>query len=829
MCESGFTSPVTTDGTSARGIWARSEVGVGNSGIVGVSSNTLITLGTDAVGIEAASTSNTGNSGNVTVASILLGTLSSGAHGIVATSSTGTGNTGVVQVGSDTLLTTGVNAKGIVALSESTIAGNAGNVLIHSNTLFTTGAGATGIEATSLATAGVAGNVVVNSYFATITNAAGTTAIEARSEGTTNGNIAVYNAGLVIGGDGGKGINIIGGVTNEVYNATFGYINTFGAIATSQTIVGGVGDDVIENHSVFNPTQVGTVLGVDLHYFADDGFGYQGPGIYGNVLLGLGANAFNNYEGAYFAPGNTVDLGAGNLLLNQGIISPGHFYNVLTTDVTGHYQQNGISTYLTDFEFFNNLADRMNFTGTATLDSGVVVLSYNNPGRAIPGPYDVTILHADGGVTGAFDGLSGVGPTGDPNVLQTAVFRAELYNALNGNDVNVGYTINYAPAGLTGNQGAIGNLVNTFQTDADGAETPFSPVAAQLFFVPTVANLAVVYDSLSGEGVAGMQQAVFYARNQFFDATMDQMEGQAGRTQKYRVWVSGFGGSGHVNGIGTVGSGRNNYNAYGGALGLDMMVTPNTLIGLAVGGGRADFSVPTRWTSGKGDGWNVSLYGEANFPVSPTSAVYLRGLLSYGSYDMSETRTAGIGLGLTDPWPLINPRLVPVGAGQVRGSTNSDLFGGRLELGWRNQLGQLNVTPFASIQFDSQRQDEFSEEGYLGLSFNRRNVTSVPGALGVQLDGNFPLGAGGMSLRPKVRVSWVHEFETERSNTASFLLAPGYGFKTTGAPAVSDAARVDAGAQLMITPALSIEGGFTGYFAGRGTSVGGTGSVKLRF
>ena len=75
----------------------------------------------------------------------------------------------------------------------------------------------------------------------------------------------------------------------------------------------------------------------------------------------------------------------------------------------------------------------------------------------------------------------------------------------------------------------------------------------------------------------------------------------------------------------------------------------------------------------------------------------------------------------------------------------------------------------------------------------------------------------------------MHEFETERSNIASLLLAPSYGFKTTGAPAVSDAARVDAGAQLMITPALSIEGGFTGYFAGRGTSVGGTGSVKLRF
>ena len=61
------------------------------------------------------------------------------------------------------------------------------------------------------------------------------------------------------------------------------------------------------------------------------------------------------------------------------------------------------------------------------------------------------------------------------------------------------------------------------------------------------------------------------------------------------------------------------------------------------------------------------------------------------------------------------------------------------------------------------------------------------------------------------------------------MLAPGCNFKTTVAPAVSDAARVDAGAQLMITPAWSIEGGFTGTFAGRGTSVGGKGSVKLRF
>jgi len=305
-----------------------------------------------------------------------------------------------------------------------------------------------------------------------------------------------------------------------------------------------------------------------------------------------------------------------------------------------------------------------------------------------------------------------------------------------------------------------------------------------------------------------------------------------GRTQAYRVWVSGFGGSGHTSG-GDSGSVENKYDAVGGAGGVDYMFNPNALVGIAVGGGSSNFNVSNRWTSGNGDNVSVAIYGQYNVPLTPTSSLIMQGLLSYGHSDNSEHRSnVGLGLQMVDPWNYLNPRLTTVGPYRTNGSNGSNLFGGRFEAGWQNRFGQMNVTPFINIQFDSQSLSSFSESngGLLGLRFGSRTVTSVPMGIGAQIDASFPLDNAGMVLTPKARISWVHEFDTARTLSADFFnSAPGYRWTTNGAPAVSDAARLDLGAQLSITPALSIEGNFIGYFSGGGTAVGGQGFVKYRF
>jgi uncharacterized protein with beta-barrel porin domain len=92
-----------------------------------------------------------------------------------------------------------------------------------------------------------------------------------------------------------------------------------------------------------------------------------------------------------------VYLGAGNLLQNDGLISPGAYLRVLTTDVTGNFLQTATGVYGLDLDF-DPTADRINVTGTAAV-SGTVNVNIINPGLAQPGSHVVPILSAAGGET----------------------------------------------------------------------------------------------------------------------------------------------------------------------------------------------------------------------------------------------------------------------------------------------------------------------------------------------------------------------------------------------------------------------------------------------
>lgn len=838
---------INTVGDYASGIHARSESNSGNAGTVNVTSSIIDTGGEAALGIDARSISQTGNAGAVNITSSIVDTKGSGATGILGQSASGTGNANTVTIASAIVETAGSGAIAIHGQSTSN-KGLAGDVIINSSIATTKGSGAIAILGQSVGSAGNAGAVtitsaVVDTFGATsngivgqsvtgatgqggavnitsnqwvVTRANGTSAIVAQSAGGAgNGNLTVVNNGVAIGGSGGIGVSLIDGATNTFTNNANGYVTTLSPLATALAVSGGTGDDTVNNNAG-NPA---CPVHCDPRYNAGSLSGPFGPGIYGNIILGGGVNAINNNSGAYFAPGTTVSVGAGNLVTNLGTISPGDFYTQQTTTLTGNYVQEtkaGSGNYLNDLFLNNNTADRIDISGTATLggvtgaSASRVTLSFNNPGWAAPGSYSLTILTAAGGRGGTtFDLLS---------TPPSAVFTPSLTYP-NANTANLSYTIDFAPAGLTQNQASVGNAINNIQT---AGVASFRNIAAQLFFIPTVNQLGITYDSLSGEGLTGVQQSLFFARNQFFDTIMAQGSLFDQRNSPWRVWVSGFGGGGHQNGVSAVGSARSDYTAVGGALGVDFMPNPNLLFGAVIGGGGNSFNVPHRSTSGNGSGFSIAAYGMAQLGAG----VYVQGALSYGHYDTSTTRNnVGLNLQATDPWNYINPRLVPIALQRTHGSFGTDMFGGRFELGWRNQIGGLALTPFANIQFDSHSHGSFNEQGILGLRVNSRSVTSVPLMVGAQIDGTFPLG-GAMSLTPKVRIAWVHEFETKRDLTSSFLAAPGFLFTTRGAPAVQDAARIDAGAQLNIMPGLAVSGNFAAQLSGRGTAIGGTGAVK---
>jgi outer membrane autotransporter protein len=411
------------------------------------------------------------------------------------------------------------------------------------------------------------------------------------------------------------------------------------------------------------------------------------------------------------------------------------------------------------------------------------------------------------------------------------------------NDPNVSLTLTRIPFGSvpgeTRNQQAVGNyLESNYSTSLTGpAATFFSTLLAG----PSVAPL----DQLSGEGTGGTQESAFMAVNLFMAALENQgtawlaggpasPNGAAAPMQyaaaapehpafkalhlaaeprRWNIWGAGFGGDETLHGDPVIGSADLSHRSAGGAVGVNYQADPDLLLGLAVGGSASDFSVPDRMTSGHLDGAHLGA-----FAVSRQGPLYALGTASYGWFDNSTTRD-----------------IVGVGAGETAtGRFASNQLGGRLEVGWRQPVERLTVTPFAAVQFLRLWQQGYTETsvtsagapGVLGLTFQPHAVSSLPTFLGAQVETRFEF-RNGMAWAPYGRVSWVHEFDPTRDITASLSLLPAGGFTVDGARAASNSARVEAGSNLYLSSMISLFGNFTGEFSHLGSSYAGNAGVRV--
>jgi outer membrane autotransporter protein len=230
-----------------------------------------------------------------------------------------------------------------------------------------------------------------------------------------------------------------------------------------------------------------------------------GGTVTGSVNLGAGGNAFNNLASGRLISGATVNLGAGNTLENYGTLSPGGGDRVMTTDVTGNLVQAASGKFATDLDVQNAQADRINVSGTSNLE-GTVEINLINPGYASPVNAQLTIVSSSGGVDQSNLALSAA--------RSAVVGYALLYPNLT--DVALGYSVDFSPAGLGGNQSSIGNYVNAIQRAGGSAE--FAPIAALLVSMPDVASLGNAYDQLSPEPLLATATTAVQADLRFSDA-----------------------------------------------------------------------------------------------------------------------------------------------------------------------------------------------------------------------------------------------------------------------------------------------------------------------
>jgi hypothetical protein len=524
----GAVGSVFTTGTGAIGALAQSIGGGGGiAEAFGVGSSAGLVIGAGA-GAH-------GNGDAVTVTTNIVSTTGNGAHAVVAQSigggggvqmtfnfagalvtsvvsggvGGGGGNGGPVNVATNgAIRTTGAGAHGIIAQS---VAGGGG---IVGGAAFTNTLGLNGPFAGSAGGAGFAGAVTVNAQANVVVTGAASTAIYAQSVngagvggniGITLGNAVLGTNQFVVGsGDGATTTNAVtfsGGANNTL--TSFALLATMAGV-NGTAVTGGVGNEAITS------------------------FGHM----IGSIDLGTGTNSIDNkpyntnpsLSAGVFDSGVTVNLGgpaAGNLLTNEGLLSPGAFLTVMTTNENGNFLQTapgscggfGVPTstcgyFGVDLDLKSSTADRLNATGTANV-SGAVVVNIGNAGDATPGSNTLTVISAAGGET-------------HPNLVvqaqQTAVAQYSLVYP-NATDIDLKYSIDFSPAGLTQNQHSVGNAINAIQT---AHVQTFRPIAAAIFYQPTVNVLGATYDSLSGEGVAAVEQTAISANDMFHSSILSQ-------------------------------------------------------------------------------------------------------------------------------------------------------------------------------------------------------------------------------------------------------------------------------------------------------------------
>ncbi|CAN5819163.1 autotransporter outer membrane beta-barrel domain-containing protein [soil metagenome] len=671
--------------------------------------------------------------------------------------------------------------------------------------------------------------------------------VPAGSPSVTSGNSIYGNTAIgvyTLNGVTSNYIVNVPGIYNPITNNGTLTIATPGAAAISSN-----GDDIVNNGSIIASatSSIGISSGTygvitnngTIGASGSSATAVQMTGTFGTLLnygtiTGSGANSFalqtdSTASGTvvvnYGTINGQVSMAAGPYARFEnsgwmGITAPGAG---VTHTVSGTFAQTSAGTLALRVAP-NGVSDQLVVNGQARLAG--TALAVFQPGFLSK---SYTLVTATGGLTGTF------------STLATQNLPAFITASLGYGATNVTLSLQSglgSLAGVGGNQRAVGRALDgAFNGGAGLNAVPglYGLSANQIEHALDVLSGSNASVAASAQIAAGSQFSALMANRGITRRSDAQPAAQASAPQTsvdlascqaeacdpvplWSAWASAFGGAQWLKADSSTASPAAQQAVGGGAFGADYRLLPQTLVGLAVGLSDTNYSVGATGASGRATGFHAGLYGTQEW-----NGFYLNGAVAYGRYDGTNTRSIA-GIGQTET---------------AKSTVISNQFGGRVEIGRPFELtdpgaaSRYSVSPFAALQPTVLWTPGTSESsvtatgapGVFALTYQAQSTSSLPLFVGAQFDASTEVRA--RPLNAWFRLAWVHDFLTSRNVTAGFNVLPGTSFTVDGAPAASNAVRVDLGAKYAVGSQTYLFANGSAELSYRGQAIAGT--VGLRF
>jgi uncharacterized protein with beta-barrel porin domain len=141
----------------------------------------------------------------------------------------------------------------------------------------------------------------------------------------------------------------------------------------------------------------------------------------------------------------------------------------------------------------------------------------------------------------------------------------------------------------------------------------------------------------------------------------------------------------------------------------------------------------------------------------------------------------------------------------------------------------VGITPYAAGQFSTFDLPAYAEQAVVGSNafaqaYAARSVTATRSELGVRSDKSFAMTDSVLILRG--RAAWAHDFNNDRSISATFQTLPGASFVVNGAAQAPNSALVTGAAEMKWRNGFSLAATFEGEFSDVTRSYAGKGVAR---